>query len=127
MTRPRIRRAIAGSLVASIAVIAGFLLSPWGDRFLQDPRNQDAVVGASTIVLADNWFDPPVSQVTTGTTVTFVWDDNGAVHDVAFDDGPSSAVIGEGTYTRTFTEPGTYDYTCTLHPFMDGRIVVTAP
>ncbi|WP_349307285.1 plastocyanin/azurin family copper-binding protein, partial [Rhodococcus sp. IEGM 1379] len=31
-----------------------------------------------------------------------------------------------GTYTATFTEPGTYDYTCTPHPDMRGTVVVQA-
>jgi plastocyanin len=127
MTRQRTIRGLAAALTVSVALAAGFLLSPWGERFLQDPRNQEPVVGATTIRVGDSWFDPPVSQVTTGTTVTFVWDDGGEDHNVVFTDGPASEVIATGTYARTFTDPGSYDYTCTLHPFMDGRVLVVEP
>jgi plastocyanin len=31
----------------------------------------------------------------------------------------------EGTFSHRFTQPGTYDYLCTLHPNMTGVIEVT--
>jgi plastocyanin len=41
--------------------------------------------------------------------------------------GIVSNVLHQGdTYTLTFTAPGTYPYTCSLHPQMHGTIVVTA-
>jgi plastocyanin len=125
--RSWVLRGLAAVLAAALALSAGFLLSPWGERFLQDPRGQNAVVGATTIRLVESVFDPPVSQVATGTTVTFLWDDGANEHDVVFDDGPASELLRTGSYQRTFTDAGTYDYTCTLHPFMDGRIVVVDP
>jgi plastocyanin len=45
-------------------------------------------------------------------------------HDVAFDDGPASLKLRTGTWGRTFEEPGTYDYLCTLHPNMTGTVTV---
>ena len=41
----------------------------------------------------------------------------------AFDSGDLD--VGE-SYSLTFTAPGTYDYLCTPHPSMTGRIVVVA-
>lgn len=91
---------------------------------MRDATGQPAVVGATEIVLRDTWFHPPVSRVPVGTTVTFTWQDGSAVHDVAFADGVASEVIAEGTWQRSFDRAGTFDYRCTLHPFMDGRIEV---
>jgi plastocyanin len=28
------------------------------------------------------------------------------------------------SYTLTFDESGTYDYFCTLHPWMEGKVIV---
>jgi hypothetical protein len=34
-------------------------------------------------------------------------------------------LTGGETATVTFNRPGTYNYTCTPHPFMIGQIIVT--
>jgi plastocyanin len=36
----------------------------------------------------------------------------------------SSGVQPGGTYTVTFTRPGTYPYACLIHPRMVGEVVV---
>ncbi|HVR83766.1 MAG TPA: plastocyanin/azurin family copper-binding protein [Planctomycetota bacterium] len=28
------------------------------------------------------------------------------------------------SFGRTFDKPGTYDYSCSVHPYMSGRVVV---
>jgi plastocyanin len=46
-------------------------------------------------------------------------------HGVNFDDGISSPTQDQGTYTRTFTAPGTYNYHCAVHgAAMAGTITV---
>lgn len=45
-------------------------------------------------------------------------------HDAAFDDGPASPKLKRGTWERTFEQPGTYHYICTLHPNMTGTVIV---
>lgn len=40
----------------------------------------------------------------------------------AFDSGN---IASGATYKYTFTTAGTYQYYCTIHPFMKGTIVVT--
>lgn len=83
----------------------------------------DPVVGVDRVEMRDNAFEPRVVDVTAGSTVTWAFTD-GRPHDVA-GDGFASEVVSEGTFTHTFTEAGTYDYVCTLHSGMDGRIIVT--
>lgn len=79
--------------------------------------------GVTTVSVEDNRFAPAVIEVPAGTEVTWDWTGN-AAHDVD-GDGWSSDVQRSGTFAFQFDEPGTYDYTCTLHRGMDGRIIVT--
>lgn len=67
-------------------------------------------------------FEPAAVEVEAGTTVTWRFSD-GIPHDVTSDLFKSEAK-SEGTFTHTFEEPGTYSYTCTLHPGMDGQVIV---
>lgn len=52
-------------------------------------------------------------------------------HNLVFDDTslPSTDTIGGGrteTLRLTFSAPGTFRFTCTFHPGMDGQVVVEA-
>lgn len=67
-------------------------------------------------------FEPGAIEVEAGTTVTWRFSD-GVPHDVT-GDRFKSEVKSEGTFTHTFEDPGTYKYTCTLHPGMDGQVIV---
>ena len=77
------------------------------------------------VAAKDNQFTPPAIQVTAGTTVTWSFDDRFVPHDVTGDGWTSGDPKSSGTFTHTFDRPGTYDYRCTLHDGMDGRVVVT--
>jgi plastocyanin len=83
-------------------------------------------VKTGEVVAKDNRFDPVAVEVPAGTTVTWRFEDGGTPHDVTFDDWKSGAPQSEGTVRHAFDRPGTYDYRCTLHSGMDGRVVVTS-
>jgi amicyanin len=83
---------------------------------------------AGNAVTIDNFkFDPATLTVPVGSTVTWTNKDE-EPHTVAAKDGSfhSSSLDTKGTYSFTFTKPGTYDYICSIHPFMTGTVVVTA-
>ena len=72
-------------------------------------------------------FKPGTLTVPVGTTVTWVNKDSDT-HSVQSTDKrfTSSPALEHGeSYTFTFTTPGTYEYICSLHSFMKGKIVVT--
>jgi plastocyanin len=77
-----------------------------------------------TVVIADMAFAPAELVVPAGMTVTWVWDDGTIPHDVTFDDGPASPLQETGTWSRTFDQPGTHPYICSIHPQMTGTVVV---
>jgi plastocyanin len=72
-------------------------------------------------------YQPAQLTVLAGQTVT--WRNSGlGPHTVTADAGQfSSGTLQAGTtFSYTFSTPGTYPYSCTIHPTMHGRIVVLA-
>jgi plastocyanin len=91
-------------------------------------RGGQAGVGAPRISISDVGFTPAELRVQVGRSVT--WKNEGQQsHDVSAAGGQvvgwGSGPIGPGgTFQRLFVELGRYDYICSLHPVMRGRIVV---
>ncbi|HEY2706381.1 MAG TPA: cupredoxin family copper-binding protein [Candidatus Dormibacteraeota bacterium] len=85
-----------------------------------------APVAADHVAIAAFAFGPATVMVKPGTTVTWTQQDEDQ-HTVTADDGSfaSSPLVTGGTYTHTFTAPGTYHYHCAIHPFMHGTVIVT--
>ncbi|QSE88973.1 cupredoxin domain-containing protein [Rhodococcus pseudokoreensis] len=81
------------------------------------------------VQVANMAYAPSTITVRAGDTVTWNFDDRGVTHDVvgvgAAKSVLRSRLMQTGTFTYTFTEPGTYEYTCSLHPDMTGTVVVT--
>jgi plastocyanin len=72
-------------------------------------------------------FSPATLTVKVGTTVTWVNRDS-APHTVTSMNGTfdSGNMNSGASYKFTFSQPGTYLYTCTYHSWMKGTIVVTS-
>jgi plastocyanin len=86
------------------------------------------VPGTGDISIIDFSYGPAVLTVPAGSSVTWV-NEGVALHTVTARDGSfDSGLMATGdSFTRTFTQPGTYEYFCTLHPGMIGTLVVTGP
>ncbi|MEU9479363.1 plastocyanin/azurin family copper-binding protein [Streptomyces sp. NPDC048191] len=86
-------------------------------------------VAQDAVVIKNFAFSPARLKVRAGTTVTWTNEDTDA-HTVTSSGsgGPlhSAALATHGTYTHTFTRPGTYAYLCTIHPFMTATVEVTS-
>ena len=76
------------------------------------------------VLVEDNKFSPKTIKVGVGDTVTWKFVGNSA-HNVTFDEGESSDLMKDGEFERTFEEAGTFDYTCTVHPGMTGKVDVS--
>jgi putative oxidoreductase len=84
-----------------------------------------SAVEGSAVAVRDYQFAPPSLLVEAGDTVTWTWEGR-APHNVvgqAFQSRDQSS----GTFRHTFQEPGTFAYECTIHPGMEGSIVVERP
>ena len=78
----------------------------------------------------DRCYIPSMITISAGESVTWVNEDS-AFHSVTsgFYDEPidlfdSGYLDPFDSYTLTFDESGTFDYFCTLHPWMEGKVVV---
>jgi plastocyanin len=83
--------------------------------------------GAIAVTMKDIAFSPQSVRVRVGQKVDWTNDDSVA-HNVTATSGASfrSSDFGQGgTFSYSPTRAGTIDYVCTLHPGMDGTIVVT--
>jgi plastocyanin len=90
------------------------------------PAPAAAPVASSSVTIKGFAFSPAAITVKVGTTVTWTNMDQDA-HTVTAKDGSfgSQALDTSASYKFTFTKPGTYDYLCTIHPFMTATVVVT--
>ncbi len=91
------------------------------------PNMQPAAQSAgTTVTIAKFMFGPDTLTVPVGATVTWTNDDTDP-HTVVAKDGSfrSAALTKGGTYQHTFDKPGTYQYLCSIHPFMVATVVVT--
>ena len=83
--------------------------------------------GTVRVTMKNIAFSPQSVRVKVGQKVDWTNDD-GVAHNVTATSGASfrSSDFGQGgTFSYSPTRAGTIDYVCTLHPGMDGTIVVT--
>ena len=104
-------------LIIVSAVVPILLLS----GCTQQPNNP----GINTISIKNLVFNPSTLTVTNGTTVIWINND-GIDHTVTAEGGLfNSGTLGNGqNFTYTFSIPGTYNYSCSIHPSMRGTIIV---
>ena len=84
-------------------------------------RSADAG-GEAKVSIANFAFNPSSITVHPGERVTWSNDD-GSPHALVFNDGVGGTVsLSPGqSFTRTFPKAGTYDYSCSFHPYMPVR------
>jgi amicyanin len=81
-------------------------------------------VSDNTIRIKNFAFDPASIRVKVGSTVRWVNQDS-VPHRILFTDGADSTVLaGSQSWSRKFDLAGTYDYACTIHPAMQGTVIV---
>jgi plastocyanin len=112
-------RRCAGLLAAGVLLLAA---ASWLDR------HSFAATSSPTDVAIDNFsFGPGVLAVPRGTKVTWTNKDDDP-HTVVSDGDPklfkSPALDTDESFAFTFTEAGTFKYFCSIHPRMQGTIVV---
>ena len=82
---------------------------------------------ANEVFIKNMAFSPATLTVTAGTTVNWTNQD-GVSHTVTSDTGAfdSGTVSANGVFSHTFATAGTYNYHCTFHASMTGKVIVNA-
>jgi plastocyanin len=81
--------------------------------------------GPAAVEISGFAFAPAALSVPVGTKVT--WTNRDEEPHTVVGSGLHSTVLGNAgsSYSYTFTKAGTYDYNCSIHPFMHGTVTVT--
>jgi plastocyanin len=85
------------------------------------PRARAAAT--TTVTLKDISFRKSTVKIAKGASVKWVWKDGDTPHNVTFA-AKHSKTQKSGSYSLRFARAGTFKYHCTIHPGMDGKVVV---
>jgi plastocyanin len=109
-----------------------FCVASWGMTALISFQAAPPGVAAAPVAAAkaevkiDNFsFSPTALTVKAGTQIT--WTNGDDIPHTVVSNGPAfkSKVLGTGEkFTFTASKPGTYSYSCSIHPNMTGKVVV---
>ena len=89
------------------------------------PATADEKSAALEIKIDNFNFMPQDTTVAAGTTITWVNRDD-VPHTVVSTNGKfrSKALDTDDKFSFTFSEPGTYEYFCSVHPKMTAKVIV---
>jgi amicyanin len=117
------RRSVCiGSIMLLLALASNRAVS--GEKI--PPAQPQPAAAASAEVKIDNFkFGPEAVTIAAGTTVTWTNRDD-IPHTVVSTEGAfkSKVMDTDEKFSFTFSKPGTYEYFCSVHPKMTGKVVV---
>jgi plastocyanin len=92
---------------------------------LAEDANSAGTGPVASVSVDHNTFIPGEISVAPGTTVTWVNNETMPHTVVAPNKGfRSKTLLKEAKFSFTFTTPGEYDYLCSIHPNMKGKVIV---
>ena len=94
------------------------------DDMMDAEDMSDMMDNSKTITIQGSKYMAESVEVKKGDTVTWINKDS-APHTVTGENFDSGTIGKDETFIHTFTETGTFEYGCTIHPFMKGEVVVS--
>jgi plastocyanin len=88
------------------------------------PSTPATPVVTTAVSVGDDFFDPANIQVSPGANVTWTFPTGIQTHNVTFSDAASGDKSPGSSFTKAFPTAGTFTYNCTLHPGMNGSVLV---
>lgn len=87
------------------------------------PTTPNTQPATRTIDISDFSFQPSTITISAGDTLIWTNRDS-APHSIAGPGITSPTIAPNSTYKQKFTEPGSVDYACGIHPQMKGKIII---
>lgn len=114
---------IASLMLAGALIFSGCSL--YGNSLPSAPSSAPAIAptAANEIIIQNFVFNPAILTVAKGATVTWVNNDS-APHQVSADAFNSETLNKGQKFSFIFSDTGTFDYICGIHPSMKGKIIV---
>jgi plastocyanin len=125
---------ISTTIVLTALAVGLISLSMGSTAIFAQTSTSISIVPGASAPNNPKFYDPSPTNVAVGTTVT--WTNNDATLHTVYsgtpDDSANSGKLFQSTYMakgqtfeHKFDTAGTFDYYCTLHPFMIGKMVVS--
>lgn len=117
---------LACGVLLAVTVVVGTLNLADAGAEENAVRKGTQAVATNTVTIREFKYKPAVIKVKAGSRVTWINDDT-AGHTASSRMGADveTGTIPKGEReTITLDEPGTYDYICDFHPYMEGRVIV---
>jgi plastocyanin len=118
----RARLALVGLLSFTLVVVVADRAGAGGGCHNPDRTE----IESTTVAMQDMCIRPGTVHVQPGSTVTFTNHDS-MTHNLYGAGWAHGDLLPGASATETFADPGTYAFTCTLHPGMVGAVVVDGP
>ena len=109
-------------IIIALAILSGCTQQTTDQAGEKDVEK--ASQGTITVSIKDFKFNPAAITITKGTKVTWVNEDSAphtATSEGSFDSGTLSK---DQSFSDIFAEAGTFDYKCSIHPSMKGKVIV---
>jgi plastocyanin len=109
-------------------LLFGVLIGLLGITLNQPTAIQAAQPAATkSVTIRDFLFEPQTITVTLNDRITWTNEDVAPHNSVAGNGAWTSPTLAQGaSFTHIFDKVGSFSYICTIHPSMEGRVVVVA-
>lgn len=133
----RLRDSLVLRLYVPLLIAGAVLVLAFLDGCAPSADQSGAATDNAQVIVKDLQFRPPIVNVRQGGTVTWLNQDTTAHTSTSKDfnaEEPTSSpptawdspVIDRGgTWSRQFDSPGEYPYACSIHPYIEGTVVVS--
>ncbi len=118
---------VGGAVLAGVVALSAVCITAFGGGNAADSQQEPVISDEAQVTVDIQGFTFGPDDLTVGVGTEIVWENrDDAPHTATAEGAFDSGQLERGdSYSLSFDEPGTYEYICTIHPYMTATIVVT--